>query len=265
MTLKNEQTFAELLDKAVREPGVLSAAYHAFHDYSVGNQILAWWQCHERNIPLGPISTFKGWQAKHRHVKRGEKALMLCMPITKKRKDEETDEEIRYTRFIYPNKWFVLAQTDGEPMPAVEVPEWNLERALKTLQITEVPFEHLDGNTQGYAKERTIAVSPVAAMPHKTRFHELAHVVLGHTTEPHAITDSETTPRSLREVEAEAVAMVLGEILGLPGSAESRGYIQHWNALNDNQPIPEASARKILKAASTILDAGREKKEQEDQ
>lgn len=256
-TLKNEQSFAELLDRVVHEPGILSAAYSAFHDYSVGNQILAWLQCHERKLPLGPISTFKGWQAKNRHVKRGEKAMMLCMPITRKREDEDTGEEIRFTRFIYPNKWFVLAQTDGEPLPPVEIPEWQLDRALKTLDITEVPFEELDGNIQGYAQARTIAVSPVAELPHKTRFHELAHVLLGHTTDE-KLTDSETTPRSLREVEAEAVAMACGEALGLPGSAESRGYIQHWNRLNGNQPIPEASARKILKVASRILEAGRE-------
>src|SRR5205807_1446722 len=79
-------------------------------------------------------------------------------------------------------------------------------RALEALAITEEPFAALDGNCQGYARGRAIAVSPVAASPHKTRFHELAHVVLGHTTE-HEQTDSEDTPRSLREVEAEAVAL----------------------------------------------------------
>jgi hypothetical protein len=39
-----------------------------------------------------------------------------------------------------------------------------------------------DGNCQGYARQRTIAVSPLAELPEKTRFHELAHVVLGHTS-----------------------------------------------------------------------------------
>ena len=40
-----------------------------------------------------------------------------------------------------------------------------------------------DENMLGYARGRTIAVSPISPLPHKTRFHELAHVLLGHTTE----------------------------------------------------------------------------------
>jgi hypothetical protein len=114
-----------------------------------------------------------------------------------------------------------------------------------------------DGNCQGYACQLSIAVSPVAALPHKTRFHELAHVVLGHTSEANAgLTDSETTPRSLREVEAEAVALVCLEALGLPGVDHCRGYIQHWNQQRGAEPIPERSAQRIFKAADQILKAG---------
>ena len=43
-----------------------------------------------------------------------------------------------------------------------------------------------------------------------------------------AQTDGETTPRSLREAEAECVALLCCEALGLPGADECRGYIQHW-------------------------------------
>jgi len=49
------------------------------------------------------------------------------------------------------------------------------------LRIERVPFEHMDGNCQGYARERSVAVSPVVENPLKTMLHELAHVVLGHT------------------------------------------------------------------------------------
>jgi hypothetical protein len=94
-------------------------------------------------------------------------------------------------------------------------------------------------------------------LPHKTRFHELAHVVLGHTSEAvEGLTDSETTPRSLKEVEAEAVALVCLEALNLPGADHSRGYIQHWNQLRGAEPIPERSAQRIFKAADQILKAG---------
>ena len=76
------------------------------------------------------------------------------------------------------------------------------------------------------ARNRTIAINPVNPMPHKTRFHELAHVLLGHTSEG-TMNDGELTPRNLREVEAESVALlcsapkvvseaILAPVRGLP-------------------------------------------------
>jgi hypothetical protein len=88
----------------------------------------------------------------------------------------------------------------------------------------EIPFDSLNGNTQGFARKRGIAISPVAQLPHKTLFHELAHVALGHTAEEDC-EDGEHTPRSLREAEAEAVALLLCESLELPGADYCRGYI----------------------------------------
>src|SRR5439155_12980686 len=78
--------FADLLQRAVSEPGIISAAYHAFHGYSIGNQLLALVQCAERGITPGPIATFMGWKDKGRHVRKGAGAIVLCMPVTCKRK-----------------------------------------------------------------------------------------------------------------------------------------------------------------------------------
>src|SRR2546430_16474190 len=90
----------------------------AFHGYSIGNQLLALVQCHMRGIQPGPIATFPAWKDKGRHVKRGERALVLCMPITVK--GEAEDE--RFTRFIYRPRWFVLSQTEGQPVEAPTTP-----------------------------------------------------------------------------------------------------------------------------------------------
>ena len=76
--------------------------------------------------------------------------------------------------------------------------------------------------------------------------------MLGHTTEAE-ISDSEQTPRSLREVEAEAVALLVCESLGLACSEYCRGYIQNWL---EGDVIPEKSAQKIFGAADRILKAG---------
>ncbi len=260
-----QTTFTELLDKAVTEPGTISAAYHAFHGYSIGNQLLALWQCHAREIKPGPIATYPGWIAKGRQVRKGEKAIKLIMPVTCKRRDKAGEpaaavdgEPGIYTRFVERPNWFVMSQTDGEPFELPALPAWDADRALGALDITRIPFEHIDGNCQGYARDRSVAVSPLAGAPIKTLIHEIAHILLGHTAETAAgLTDSETTPRSLREVEAEAVALVCLEALDLPGAADSRGYIQSWNANRGAEPIPERSAQKIFKAADQILKAGR--------
>src|SRR4030095_4995087 len=102
-------------------------------------------------------------------------------------------------------------------------------------------------------KQRSIAVSPLAQLPHKTLFHELAHVILGHTSEAD-FSDTERTPKNLREVEAEAVALLCCEALDLEGAEFCRGYIQNW--LKGDAAIPEKNAQKILKAADQILKAG---------
>jgi hypothetical protein len=87
----------------------------------------------------------------------------------------------------------------------------------------------------------------------KTTFHEIAHIVLGHTTSEKLV-DSEQTARHLREVEAESVALICCETLGLEGTDFCRGYIQHW--LKAEKEIPNHTAARIFAAATSILKAG---------
>ena len=249
-------TFADLLRQAVTEPGIISSAYRQFHSYSIGNQLLALVQCQTRGLHPGPIATFQRWKELGRYVKRGETAITLCRPVTVKQAraaDDGTEETQAATWFVYKPFWFVLAQTDGQPLPEQSIPAWDKDRALAALQIQEIPFDGLDGNCLGFARWRSIAINPINPMPHKTRLHELAHVLLGHTTEGDQA-DSEVTPRSLRECEAESVALLCLAALALPGVECCRGYIQSW--WGHNNPIPERSAQRVLKVADQILKAG---------
>ena len=258
-------TFASLLESAINEPGILSSAYRAFHNYSIGNQLLAWAQCIARNMQPGPMATFPKWKELGRHIKKGEKAITLCQPVTVTRTtlaDEGHEQAemmtdvvpaVIYTRFVYKPRWFVLAQTDGESLPEQPTPTWDRAKALQSLDVTEVPFDAMDGNVMGFARGRSIAISPLNPLPHKTTFHELAHVLLGHTTEGEQ-NDGELTPRNLRECEAEAVALLCCAALDLPGVDHCRGYIQSW--WGQSNPIPERSAQRVLKVADQILKAG---------
>ena len=116
MSRPTPKAFADLLASAVHEPGTLSQAYRQFHHYSLGNQLLAMFQCAERGIAPGPINTFPGWKTLRRHVRKGETAITLCMPITVKRKrvevvpDADEPSDIT-TRFVYKPRWFVVSQT----------------------------------------------------------------------------------------------------------------------------------------------------------
>src|ERR1700756_3619522 len=259
-----EIQFRQLLEEAVTKPGTLMKAYSLFWNYSLGNQILALFQANRRGIPLGPIASFNRWKELGRHVKRGEKAIELCMPVTCKRtvKEQgpdgnEIDTEVAFKRFVFRRNWFMLAQTDGAAYQPPAIPAWDRGRALQTLNVEEIPFEMLNGNCQGYAKGRQIAINPLAQAPVKTLLHELAHIELGHTSE--AVHDSETLPRSLKEAEAESVALLCLESLGMDGAEYCREYIQNWLS---GATIPERSAQRIFAAADKILKAGIERQAQ---
>lgn len=252
-------SWTALLDEAVKKPGYIHEAYCRFHNYSLGNQLLALFQCLERGIQPGPLGTFPKWKELGRHVKKNEKALTLCLPLTCKRNrtvrnedGSEQEEEFLYTHFTYKAHWFVLSQTEGAEYQAPAVLEWNEQKALADLKIERIPFENLDGNTQGYARRGgKIAINPLAALPHKTFFHECAHCLL-HCQDAD-FSDTDRTPRSLAEVEAEAVALLCCESLGLSGAEYSRGYIQSWAK---GVAITERSAQRIFHAADQILRAG---------
>ena len=263
MANNSEIRWTQLLNEAVTKPGTVMKAYSLFWNYSLGNQILALMQATERGLTVGPIASYNKWHELGRQVRRGEKAIVLCRPVTMKRKATETDAEgnereteATFTRFVFKPYWFFVSQTDGQEYQAPAVPNWDRARAFHALGIEEVQFTMPSGNVQGYARGHQIAINPVAAMPAKTTFHELAHVVLGHTSEAQ-FADSEATPRSLREAEAECVALLCLESLGMEGAEFCRGYVQSWIGQN---PIPERSAQRIFAAADRILKAGIEQK-----
>jgi len=256
MNERQHATWGELLRDAVEKPGRMLAAYTAFHNYSFGNALLALEQCTRRNLQAGPLNTYRGWLEKKRQVRKGEKGITLCMPFKKAaqydsaEQEEPTEQETRYAFRAY---WFVLAQTEGEETYVAPIPGFDLDTALRTLNINRVPFDEINGNIQGFARQWEIAVNPLAGLPHKTTFHEIAHVVLGHTTTERLV-DSEQTAPHLREVEAESVALICCETLGLDGAEFCRGYIQHW--LKTEKETPNQNAGRIFAAATSILKAG---------
>jgi hypothetical protein len=135
-------TWGELLRDAVEKPGRMLEGYTAFHNYSFGNALLALDQCIRRNLPPGPLNTYRGWLEKKRRVRKGEKGITLCMPMPFKKpaQADETQDETAEPQTCYAFRfrayWFVLAQTEGEEMYVPPIPGFDIDTALRTLNIT---------------------------------------------------------------------------------------------------------------------------------
>jgi len=260
--------FAALLKEALEQPGILSAAYRSFHRYSFLNRLNAMIQCQARGIEPGPIAPFSKWKEKGRWVKKGEKAIWLCMPINIPARDadgqrvidEKTGKPVTRKIFEYKPNWFVLSQTEGQDAQPEPAPGFDYAKMLRTLKIQQESFSRADGNCQGYAyrnaatKQLTIAVSPVAQYAHKTMFHEVAHCLL-HFNERDVtqFVDRAALTVNEKEVEAEMTAYLVISTLELPGKTESRGYIQAWLS---GKELTDTMARRIMGAADKIISAG---------
>lgn len=196
-----------------------------------------------------PIATYKTWQSLGRQVKKGEKAKAILRPISYKNKE---NNEYQFGGFRMVNCIFGFSQTDG-PDLNFHSTEWNKDLALKTLEISQIPYDSLSGNSQGYCSEKGIAINPVCRYPFKTLFHEMAHYLMDHK--------NSTKTKELIEVEAEICAHLLCKELQLEfDPSESRAYIQSWKNFSE---LPEDSCKLILRVCDQILKAGKEKSQNE--
>lgn len=244
----------DMLVTVLQDKGTIASCFSNFHNYSIRNQFLAYWQCKIRGIQVSPINSFGGWKKLKRHVNKGESALYLWQPftITEKEVDEKGKEVYSsHVIFKYLPRWFVMSQTNGEDLKpeTVEVKGFDLNKVYKKYGIKLVEFDHINGNVQGFArvKSKELAINPIADHPEMTIFHEVAHIALGH--------DKVEFDNHLQELEAETVAYILGSILDFDDEllSNSRGYVQNWFKGNK---IPDKNATRIMKVANDMLKAG---------
>ena len=248
--------YSDMLQEILTKEGTVSQCFNTFHNYSVNNQFLAYWQLKAKGLQVSPINCFSNWNKMGRKIKKGEKALWLWMPLgggVRKEVDENGEEHIYQTpvRFGFKNRWFALSQTDGEEVKAEELklPNFDFNKVYNFYGIKIIPFEKINGNVQGYARtlERELAINPLAEEPEMTILHEVAHIALNHCEAKYG--------NDLKELEAEAVAYIVGSVLKLSEEqlSHSRGYIQGWFKGNE---VPADSAKRIMKVANKIIDLG---------
>lgn len=240
----------ELLEALLTIPGSTGETYRRFYNYSPRNLGFLALQ----NCPPEPVATYAKWNELGRHVLKGSKAFSILRPIQVKVETEEDEQPKLIRRFKVVRALFAASQTAGDDLPPYEPAHWSKERALTKLDITEVPFEHYDGNAQGYSYDRNVAINPAAVYPFKTLAHELGHVVSGHTTNEGM--DEYRQHRGVMEFEAEATAFLTLKELNATdqfNESESRAYVQNWVS---GQKPPETSFKTVLNSTTQILDAG---------
>lgn len=259
-----------ILVEAINAPGSLGKTYCRFYNYSFLNQI--------RLLMQGvnePVATYRRWAELGFQVQKGSKAKVVLAPKMISKIVEKNGQPVLENGkpkkrqvligFKEIRTVFGFSDTDGDELPPIEVPAWQVDTAIEALGVEREKFAHTNGNTQGYSYERdgrkVIAVNPTAAYPAKTLMHELAHLVLGHCK---ALEDgTEVEHRGLGEFEAETTAYLVAKELELPEGmwdpAESRAYIQNWLGSHPegDAAVTDKHIGRIFGAVQKILAAGR--------
>ncbi|MBI9050006.1 MAG: hypothetical protein JEZ00_11335 [Anaerolineaceae bacterium] len=221
-----------------------------FHHYSWHNQLLIWIQSPEASQVAG----YQTWKQKfNRQVRRGENGIAILAPCFYKSKkgadtvgdseetcDRQTSPAIKQTeetasrpvihafRVVHV---FDVSQTEGDPLP--ECPQWrdfekdhDLETALLLFAGSKgIEVEITDdlGGPEGVSSGGKIRLLRTTGT--RTIVHELAHELFEHAN-PNIRVQMTTQQR---EIEADAVAYVIGRHYGLKADS-APNYLALWQA-----------------------------------
>lgn len=226
-----------------------------FPTYSFANTVLITVQAPDATRVAG----FHTWRSLGRHVRRGERGIRILAPIVRRADDTGVDESRTVVGFR-PVTVFDVAQTDGTPLPSPVVlldgddpAGWfdRLSGVGATIGFTVERADALPGDALGMCSPHGRWIKVVGGTPPaqqvKTLVHELAHAVL------HSGTDRPATVAG-RELEAESVAWIVCQHLGLDASQYSFGYLTIWagGTLDAVEEIRRAGTR-IQRAAHQIV------------
>lgn len=243
-----------------------------FHNYSYNNSMLILLQKPEASYVAG----YKTWETLERHVRKGEKGITILAPCPYKAKKAvevidpnmgqvkrdlqgnpvKEEKEITYANFKAISI-FDYSQTEGKPLPELaqelkgEIPDYMiLMDSVREIAPVPVRFEEWDKSKKGHYdlanKEIVIKSGMSDLQTVKTAIHETAHSIL-HKDQAH-VKDSATM-----EVEAESVAFVVCQHLGLDTSDYSFGYLAGWSS---DKELPElkSSLQTIQKTAHEVIE-----------
>lgn len=234
-----------------------------FHRYSARNTLLILLQKPDASYVAG----FGAWKSMERSVNKGEKGIQILAPAPYKKTVEVTRGEdgellqkpqrkaVTITAFR-PAYVFDVSQTQGRELPRLVTQLMGtvaahdeLMWALCQASPCVVTFEPMEGSKNGYYNftDQRIALREGNSQEQtiKTLVHEIAHARLGHGSNPN-------TDRHTCEVQAESVAYIVCQHLGIDSAQYSFGYIAQWSK-DKELPQLHASLEVIQKTAGEII------------
>jgi hypothetical protein len=229
------------------------AAIGRFHRYSLRNVMLI----ASQKPTATHIAGFHTWRKLGRFVKKGETGILILAPIVRPKnqtiEQAETDESSTPVGFRAAYV-FDISQTDGQELPEIGNVNGNPREYRDRLGRFVANQGILLEYSQDIAPARgTSAGGKITLLPGQTpaeEFATLAHEV-AHELMHRAERRAGTSKRS-RETEAEAVAFVVCEAIGLETGSAAQDYIQLYEG---NAKLLTESLKHVQQTATRILNA----------
>lgn len=258
-----------------------------FHDYSMNNTLLIL----EQNPHATHLAGYNKWQQDfNRQVKRGEKGLMIWMPVEIKVKENQyvldengnrilgDDGKFKREEVEVKKRTFKIGYTfdvsQTEQIEGKEVIELSPVKDLKgdvkdyptltkaLMEISPVPIkiEAFKASAKGCYNSLTneIKIQPdmSEAQTIKTMIHEIAHSIVRSDENLDQLKQKENVEfsKNEKEVQAESIAYIVSSHLGIDTSDYSFPYVATWGLSTDPSDLEKVKQNlKCIKSTSFDL------------
>ena len=232
-----------------------------FHNYSFGNVL----SIARQKPDATRVAGIRAWNELGRFVKKGEKGIQILAPVVgHRRKKSETEQDGEAENKVKPQPVLIgfravyvfdVSQTEGAALPEFDHSVsgdvgGHRDRLIDFLNQQNVALEFNEkiAPALGVSYGGKIALLPGQSKPEEftTLVHETAHELL-HKAERRTMTTA-----TVRETEAEAVAFIVGQAIGLEVGSSSADYIQLYHG---DVALLTESLEVIQRTSAVILGA----------